>query len=90
MTAVIDMARSLKLRVIAEGVETSEELEFLRDHQCDEVQGYYFSRPVPAEQFANLLRSGIAGSGDSSHADAVPAAVRVEVRGAERTTAVPG
>jgi EAL domain-containing protein (putative c-di-GMP-specific phosphodiesterase class I) len=57
--AVIGMAQSLKLRVIAEGVETREELEFLRAHQCDAAQGYYFSRPVPSKQFANLLRTGI-------------------------------
>jgi diguanylate cyclase (GGDEF)-like protein/PAS domain S-box-containing protein len=59
VTAVISMGRSLKLRVIAEGVETQEELAFLKAHQCDEAQGYYFSRPVPASQFANLLKSGI-------------------------------
>jgi diguanylate cyclase (GGDEF)-like protein len=59
VTAVIGMARSLKLRIIAEGVETLEQLEFLQAHHCDEAQGYYFSRPVPAEQFARLLRSGI-------------------------------
>ena len=45
--AVISMGRSLKLRVVAEGVETREELAFLQAHQCDEAQGYYFSRPVP-------------------------------------------
>jgi EAL domain-containing protein (putative c-di-GMP-specific phosphodiesterase class I) len=56
---VIGMARSLKLRVIAEGVETLEELEFLRAHHCDEVQGYYFSRPVPPEQFEKLLETSI-------------------------------
>ena len=59
VTAVISMARSLKLRVVAEGVETQEELDFLKAHQCDEAQGHYFSRAVPAEQFATLLRSGI-------------------------------
>jgi diguanylate cyclase (GGDEF)-like protein/PAS domain S-box-containing protein len=57
--AVIGMARSLKLRVVAEGVETLEQLRFLRAHECDEAQGYYFSRPVPPEQFATLLRTGI-------------------------------
>jgi diguanylate cyclase (GGDEF)-like protein len=57
--AVIGMARSLKLRVVAEGVETSEQLAFLRAHQCDEAQGYYFGRPVPASQFARLLETGI-------------------------------
>ena len=59
VTAVIAMARSLRLRVIAEGVETLKELEFLRARQCDEAQGYYFSRPLPAQHFAKLLRSGI-------------------------------
>ncbi len=59
VTAVIAMARSLKLRVVAEGVETLEELEFLRTHQCDEAQGYFFSPPVPPEHFAQLLQSGL-------------------------------
>ena len=59
VTAVIGMARSLKLRVVAEGVETFEELEFLHAHHCEEAQGYYFSLPVPAEQFARLLETGI-------------------------------
>ena len=59
MKAVIGMGRRLKLRVIAEGVETLEELAFLRAYRCDEAQGYYFSRPVPPQQFAMLLRSGI-------------------------------
>jgi EAL domain-containing protein (putative c-di-GMP-specific phosphodiesterase class I) len=59
VTTVIAMARNLKLRVVAEGVETLQELEFLQAHKCDEAQGYYFSRPVPAWAFANLLRSGI-------------------------------
>jgi diguanylate cyclase (GGDEF)-like protein/PAS domain S-box-containing protein len=56
--AVIGMARGLKLRVIAEGVETREELAFLRAYRCDEAQGYYFSRPVLPHQFAKLLKSG--------------------------------
>jgi diguanylate cyclase (GGDEF)-like protein len=53
--AVISMTKSLKQRVIAEGVETAEQLAFLQAHGCDEGQGYYFSRPVAARQFANLL-----------------------------------
>jgi EAL domain-containing protein (putative c-di-GMP-specific phosphodiesterase class I) len=59
VSAIISMGRSLNLRVIAEGVETLGELEFLQAHQCDEAQGYYFSRPVPPEQFAKLLAFGI-------------------------------
>jgi len=59
VAAVISMARSLKLRVVAEGVETREELAFLQAHQCDEAQGYYFGRPVLPEQFAALLTTGI-------------------------------
>jgi len=57
--AVITMGRSLKHRVIAEGVETSEQLAFLRTHRCDEGQGYYLGRPVPAAQFAASLEAGI-------------------------------
>jgi diguanylate cyclase (GGDEF)-like protein/PAS domain S-box-containing protein len=60
VTAVISMGRSLNLRVVAEGVETQEELTFLQAHLCDEAQGYYFSRPVPPHQFATLLETGIA------------------------------
>jgi diguanylate cyclase (GGDEF)-like protein/PAS domain S-box-containing protein len=59
VTAVISMGRSLKLRVVAEGVETREELAFLQTHLCDEAQGYYFSRPVLPQQFAMLLKTGI-------------------------------
>jgi EAL domain-containing protein (putative c-di-GMP-specific phosphodiesterase class I) len=47
------------LRVVAEGVETEAELAFLRAQRCEEAQGYYFSRPVPAQQFAKLLKNGI-------------------------------
>jgi diguanylate cyclase len=53
--AIISMAKSLKQSVIAEGVETIEQLRFLQAHGCDEGQGYYFSRPAAAQQFANLL-----------------------------------
>jgi len=54
VSAIISMGRSLKLRVIAEGVESAEDLAFLKSQQCDEAQGFYFSRPVPAEQFVKL------------------------------------
>jgi EAL domain-containing protein (putative c-di-GMP-specific phosphodiesterase class I) len=54
------MSRSLHLRVVADGVETEEDLVFLKAHGCDEGQGYYFSRPVPPEQFAGLLGTNLA------------------------------
>lgn len=55
VNAVITMGKSLKHRVIAEGVETEEQLKFLRAHRCDEGQGFYFSPPVAPEQFAEFL-----------------------------------
>ncbi len=59
VSAVISMGRSLKQRVIAEGVETREQLSFLQSQQCGEGQGYYFSRPVFPQEFAKLLETGI-------------------------------
>ena len=58
VTAVISMARSLRKQVVAEGVETQAELDFLRTQDCDDAQGYFFSRPVPAPQFEKLLKRG--------------------------------
>jgi diguanylate cyclase (GGDEF)-like protein/PAS domain S-box-containing protein len=55
--ALIEMAHSLKLKTVAEGVETAGQLGYLRRRHCDEVQGNYFSVPVPAEEFAKLLAS---------------------------------
>ena len=56
--AVITMAHHLKLKVVAEGVETAEQLAMLISHQCDIIQGYFFSRPLPLEEMENLLISG--------------------------------
>jgi diguanylate cyclase (GGDEF)-like protein len=56
---VIAMAHGLSLNVIAEGVETAEQLAFLRKHRCDQFQGYYFSQPVSAEAFTQLLREPV-------------------------------
>ena len=56
VTAIINMASSLGMHTIAEGVETAEQLAFLRLHGCDEVQGYYFSKPLTAEAFGEFLR----------------------------------
>lgn len=53
--AIISIARSMNLKVIAEGVETLEQLQYLRNNGCDEIQGYYFSRPVDAEAIPRLL-----------------------------------
>ena len=55
-TAIISMAKSLNLKVIAEGVEDEAQMSFLRAHQCDEIQGYYFSRPLAVDKVAEKLR----------------------------------
>ncbi|MRW92867.1 EAL domain-containing protein [Duganella sp. FT80W] len=58
VVSIIALAHNLKLRVIAEGVETETQVNYLRRHGCDEIQGYYFSRPLPVEEFEQLLRQG--------------------------------
>jgi EAL domain-containing protein (putative c-di-GMP-specific phosphodiesterase class I) len=55
--AIIAMAHGMKLKVVAEGVETAEQLEFLRREGCDEAQGYYFARPMPAEEFSRWFQT---------------------------------
>ena len=55
-TAIISMAKSLHLKVIAEGVEDEAQMAFLRAHQCDEIQGYYFSKPLGVDKVADKLR----------------------------------
>lgn len=54
-TAIIGMAKSLGLKVIAEGVETEAQMSFLREHRCDEIQGYYLSKPITATEVADKL-----------------------------------
>ena len=54
--AIVAMARGLQLEVVAEGVETKEQLDFLKILRCDEYQGNYFSKPLPAEEFERLMR----------------------------------
>jgi len=58
VTAVIGMGKNLHMRVVAEGVETSEQLAMLREFGCPQGQGYYFSRPVPALEFGHLVKHG--------------------------------
>ena len=55
--AIISMGKALGMTIIAEGVETVEQEAFLRSHACDEMQGFLFSKPLPAREMANLLRT---------------------------------
>ena len=55
--AIIALARSLNLEVTGEGVETAEQQRFLMESNCQQVQGYFCGRPLPAEQFTNLLKN---------------------------------
>jgi diguanylate cyclase (GGDEF)-like protein/PAS domain S-box-containing protein len=59
VSAIIDICHSLKLIVVAEGVESIEQLEYLRTHSCDVVQGYYFCKPVPLDEIERILRDGL-------------------------------
>ena len=59
-TAIISMAKNLNLKVIAEGVEDEAQMSFLRAHQCDEIQGYYFSKPLTVDKVADKLRGASA------------------------------
>jgi diguanylate cyclase (GGDEF)-like protein len=57
VTGIIALAHSLRLEVVAEGVEDEEQLRFLRDQQCDMLQGYYLSKPIPADKFEQFIRT---------------------------------
>jgi EAL domain-containing protein (putative c-di-GMP-specific phosphodiesterase class I) len=60
VSAVINMGKSLHMRVVAEGVEAPDQLAFLKEHGCSEAQGYYFSRPLKASEFAHWMRHSAA------------------------------
>jgi diguanylate cyclase (GGDEF)-like protein/PAS domain S-box-containing protein len=76
-SAIVSMAKSLHLRVIAEGVENEAQMSFLREHRCDEIQGYYFSKPLSADDVAVKLQCGpyyevgAVPLADSTHPNAV-------------------
>jgi len=55
---IINMSRSLKMKVIAEGVENHEQLRFLKERRCDQMQGFLFSRPLPTDEISSMLASG--------------------------------
>jgi diguanylate cyclase (GGDEF)-like protein/PAS domain S-box-containing protein len=63
--AIISMAKSLRLRVIAEGVENEAQVSFLRAHHCDEIQGYYFSKPLTVDEVADILRVDLQNASQS-------------------------
>ncbi len=66
VAAIIAMGHSLQMKVVAEGVEKTEQLEFLRTHQCDFIQGYLFSPAVPAMQMPRLFEQARANTGDTA------------------------
>jgi EAL domain-containing protein (putative c-di-GMP-specific phosphodiesterase class I) len=71
--AIVSLAHSLRLKVVAEGVENVEQLEFLKTLGCDEYQGYYFSPAVPADDFAALLERSMPGRGPQAQEQAIRA-----------------
>jgi diguanylate cyclase (GGDEF)-like protein/PAS domain S-box-containing protein len=78
VTSIIALAHNLKLAVIAEGVETGEQLDYLRRHGCDEMQGYYFSRPLSATEFEELLREGRGLAAEATTPAATPVDMEME------------
>jgi EAL domain-containing protein (putative c-di-GMP-specific phosphodiesterase class I) len=65
--AIISMAKNLNLKVIAEGVENEAQMSFLRGHQCDEVQGYFVSRPLAADKVPEKLRGTAVRAFSANH-----------------------
>ena len=58
VASAVALARSLDMSVVAEGVEDAEQVELLRQYGCDEIQGFFFSRPLPAQEFIELVARG--------------------------------
>ena len=56
--AIFSLAHSLNMKVLAEGIENEVQLEFMRRHDCDEIQGFFFSRPIKSEEMTSLLTDG--------------------------------
>jgi diguanylate cyclase (GGDEF)-like protein len=87
--AIIAMAHSLGLSVVAEGVETQAQLAFLKDKACDECQGFLFAKPMPAEAFGKLLAGGAAKPADAKPAEAPKPAPAAEAKPAQSEAAKP-
>lgn len=83
--AIIAMAHGLKLRVVAEGVETQGQFNYLRSQDCDEMQGYLFSRPVAPEAFEQILRRGTRLSIPHDEEESMPTLLLVDDDAAVRT-----
>jgi diguanylate cyclase (GGDEF)-like protein/PAS domain S-box-containing protein len=78
VSAIINIGRSLNLRVVAEGVEEREEASFLEAHRCHEAQGPYFSRPLPSPLLSELLLKGLADSGGARRSNRFDGAAKVD------------
>jgi diguanylate cyclase (GGDEF)-like protein len=61
VASILSLAKAMNLRVVAEGVENIEQLKYLKDRDCSEVQGFYFSKPVPAQEFKDLMQKDLSG-----------------------------
>ncbi len=83
--AIIALAHNLGLKVIAEGVETKEQLDFLKSRGCDQYQGYYFAKPMTAKEFQKRMRSGQWSPPAKKKASSVRAAKRRKPATGERT-----